>query len=313
MQMPFADAQAAFPFVLAQGRNIETQIYNKRYPSYNYADVVPIVTEGQPWAIGTTFFTVDTVGEAKILSGAATDMPFVASKRDQASTDFFMLGAGWRWTIEETNQAALYGIDLNATDATSASNAIERRLYGIFLRGSTEKRTTGFVNSPLVQTFNATQTAAAATPAQAAAMVNDLLSTVRTNSGEVEYADTIALPPAVMRTWATKSQGAGDGTLSVLEYIRANNIYSSENSGAALRITSTRELANAGAGGTGRMVAYRYDRDVLRGHLPLPRRVLDPRQASLMSFEQGIIARTGGTEIRLPGAMAYLDGVSAAA
>lgn len=312
MQMPFADAQAAFPFVIAQGRNIETQVYKKRYPSYAYSDIVPIVTEGQPWAIGTTFFTVDTAGEAKIISGAGTDVPFVSSKRDQASSDFWMIGAGWRWTLEEINQAALYGIDLQATDAMSASDAIERRLYFTFMRGQTEKRTTGFVNSPVVQTFTATQTAAAATPVQAYAMVNDLLSTVRTNSAETEWADTIAVPPAVMRKWATQSTGAGDGTLNVLEYIRRNNIYSSENSGAPLRIVSTRELANAGAGGTGRMVAYRYDREVLRGHLPLPRRVLDPRQASLMGYEQGVIARTGGTEIRLPGAMAYLDGVSAA-
>jgi len=33
-------AQAAFPFVIAQGRNIETQVYRKRYPAYNYALVV---------------------------------------------------------------------------------------------------------------------------------------------------------------------------------------------------------------------------------------------------------------------------------
>lgn len=312
MTQPFTDAQAAFPFVIAQGRNIETTIYKKRYPTFNYADIVPIVTEGQPWAIGTTFFTVDTVGEAKILSGAGTDVPFVSSKRDQASSDFWMIGAGWRWTLEEINQAALYGIDLSATDATSASDAVERRLYFTFMRGQTEKRVTGFVNSPLVQKFTATQTAQAATPAQAAAMVNDLLSTVRTNSNEVEWADTIALPPAVMRRWSTQSQGAGDGTLNVLEYIRRNNIYTSENNGAQLRIVSTRELATAGDGGTGRMVAYRYDKEVLRGHLPLPRRVLDARQASLMGYEQGIIARTGGTEIRLPGAMAYLDNVSPA-
>lgn len=312
MNQPFADAQAAFPFVIAQGRTIETQVYKKRYPTFNYSDIVPIVTEGQPWAIGTTFFTVDTAGEAKIISGAGTDVPFVASKRDQASSDFWMIGAGWRWTLEEINQASLYGIDLAATDAMSASDAIERRLYFTFMRGQTEKRVTGFVNSPLVQKFTATQTAQAATPAQAAAMVNDLLSTVRTNSNETEWADTIALPPSVMRRWSTQSQGAGDGTLNVLEYIRRNNIYSSENNGAQLRIVTTRELAAAGDGGTGRMVAYRYDRDVLRGHLPLPRRVLDPRQASLMGYEQGIIARTGGTEIRLPGAMAYLDGVSPA-
>lgn len=312
MQMPFNDAQAAFPFVIAQGRNIETRIYNKRYPTYNYGEIVPIVTEGNQWAIGTTFFTVNTAGQAKIISGKGTDVPFVSSKRGQASHDFWMIGAGWEWTLEEINQAALYGINLAATDADSASNAIERLLYETFMSGSDEKGVTGFKNDPNVNVVDAAQTFEAATPAQAAALVNDALSQVRSQSNEVEWADTVAFPPAVLRRLATQSQGAGDGTLSVLEFIRRNNIYTSENNGAALNIVSTRELADAGADGDGRMVVYRRSEEVLRGHLPLPRRVLDPRQASLMGYEQGIIARTGGTEVRLPGAMLYVDGVSAA-
>jgi hypothetical protein len=59
------------------------------------------------------------------------------------------------------------------------------------------------------------------------------------------------------------------------------------------------------------MVAYRRDPEVLRFHLPMPRTVLQPRQKSIMGFETGIIARTGGTEIRLPGAVAYGDEVTA--
>jgi hypothetical protein len=59
------------------------------------------------------------------------------------------------------------------------------------------------------------------------------------------------------------------------------------------------------------MVVYRKDQDVLRFHLPMPRRVLQPRQKSLMGYEQGAIARTGGIEIRLPGAMAYIDEITA--
>ncbi|CAN2967460.1 hypothetical protein METHPM2_1340001 [Pseudomonas sp. PM2] len=49
---------------------------------------------------------------------------------------------------------------------------------------------------------------------------------------------------------------------------------------------------------------------MVRFHLPMPRRVLAPRQKSIMGFETGIIARTGGTEIRLPGAVAYLDEIT---
>ena len=91
--------------------------------------------------------------------------------------------------------------------------------------------------------------------------------------------------------------------------MRRNNIYTAE-TGLPLDIAPLREARNASQDGGGRLVAYRKDPEVVRFHLPMPRRVLAPRQKSIMGFETGIIARTGGTEIRLPGAVAYLDEIT---
>lgn len=315
----FEDAQAALPFVLAQGRNIETRVYQRRYPAFNYAAHVPVVTEGQPWAIGTTFFTVDTAGEAKFLSGAGTDMPFNQVTRDQTSHDFAMIGSGWEWNLEEINQAALYGVNLNDTKAMSAADKVERLLNDIAMRGSTEKNWTGLLNSTIVARTDAAATGtgsstfwASKTVDQILADINGVLSSVRTNTGEVEWADTLRMPPDAFRDLATRRMGAGDGFMTVLEFIRRNNIYTAE-TGQALDIQPLREARNASQDGGGRLVAYRKDPEVVRFHLPMPRRVLAPRQKSIMGFETGIIARTGGTEIRLPGAFAYLDEITAPA
>lgn len=315
----FEDAQAALPFVIAQGRNIETRVYQRRYPAFNYAAHVPVVTEGQPWAIGTTFFTVDTAGEAKFLSGAGTDMPFNQVTRDQASHDFAMIGSGWEWNLEEINQAALYGVNLNDTKAMSAADKVERLLNDIAMRGSTEKNWTGLLNSTIVARTDAAATGtgsstfwASKTVEQILADINGVLSSVRTNTGEVEWADTLRMPPDAFRDLATRRMGAGDGFMTVLEFIRRNNIYTAE-TGQALDIQPLREARNASQDGGGRLVAYRKDPEVVRFHLPMPRRVLAPRQKSIMGFETGIIARTGGTEIRLPGAFAYLDEITAPA
>lgn len=312
----FEDAQAALPFVLAQGRNIETRVYQRRYPAFNYAAHVPVVTEGQPWAIGTTFFTVDTAGEAKFLSGAGTDMPFNQATRDQASHDFAMIGSGWEWNLEEINQAALYGVNLNDTKAMSAADKVERLLNSIAMVGSTEKNWQGFLNNSAVSRVDAAATGtgsstfwSAKTVDQILDDVNGLLSGIRTNTEEVEWADTLRLPPNAFRLAATKRLGAGDGFITVLEYLRRNNIYTAE-TGQPLDIMPIREARNASQDGGGRAVAYRKDPEVLRFHLPMPRRVLAPRQKSIMGFETGIIARTGGTEIRLPGAVAYLDEIT---
>jgi hypothetical protein len=312
----FADAQAAFPFVLAQGRNIETRVYQRRYPTFNYGAHVPVVTEGAPWAIGTTFFTVDTAGEAKFLSGAGTDMPFNQATRDQASHDFAMIGSGWEWNLEEVNQAAMYGINLNDTKAMSAADKVERLLNSIAMVGSTEKNWQGLLNNTSVSRVDAAATGTGSSTfwstKDADAIledVNGLLSSVRTNTEEVEWADTLRLPPNAFRLAATKRLGSGDGMITLLEYLRKNNIYTAE-TGQALDIMPIREARNASQDGGGRAVAYRKDVEVLRFHLPMPRRVLAPRQKSIMGFETGIIARTGGTEIRLPGAVAYLDEIT---
>ncbi len=317
----FADAQAAMPFVIAQGRNIETRIYEKRYPTFNYAAHVPVVTEGNAWAIGTTFFTVDTAGEAKFLSGAATDMPFNQATKDQASHDFAMIGSGWEWNIEEINQAALYGINLNATKAMSATDKVERLLNSIAMAGSSEKNWKGLINNSAVSRVDAAGTGGEnggggtstfwkhKTNDEILTDVNALLSSVRENTEEVEWADSLRLPPEAFRLIATRRLGEGDGLLTLLEYIRRNNVYTAETN-QPLDIQPIRELATASNDGGGRMIAYRRDEEVLRFHLPMPRTVLQPRQKSIMGFETGIIARTGGTEIRLPGAVAYLDEIT---
>lgn len=309
----FTDAQSAFPFVVEQGRTLETRIYQKRYPTINYAGVIPVVTEGAEWAIGTMFQTLDTNGRAKIISGAANDLPLNSAVRDMGTHDYFMIGSGWEWNMEEINQAALYGIAIEPTKANTASQSVEQLLYDIAMNGTTEKNITGFVNDDTVSRVDAANTGTGPSRHwstkdidQVLVDINDNLEAVRTSTLEIEWADTIALPPSIIRLLGSRRVGTGDATLSWLDVVRKLNIYTAE-TGQALNIIGVRELETASALGAKRMVVYRRDVDVIRFHLPMPRRVLGVRQKSLMGFENGIIARTGGVEIRLPAAMVYVD------
>jgi len=309
------DAQAAFGFVTAQGRNIEAAIYARRYPTYEYANHVPVVTEGNAWAIGTQFRISDWVGQAKFVSGKAKDIPFVKTTRELKSHDFLMVAAGWEWSIEEVEQARLYGINVTSDDAMAGDSAVQQKLYNVAMTGDSEVNWTGLVNNASVQKADAATVGAATfwgTNKDAddmAADVNTALEMVRANSGEVEMADTLRLPPEAFRTAATRRLTDAGGTISALEYIRRNNIYTAE-TGLPLDIAPLRDLATASPDGGGRLIAYRKDPEVLRFHAPLPRMVLPVNQVGLMAFEQGVISRTGGTEIRLPGAMAYLDEIT---
>lgn len=318
MRVIFKDSQSAMPFVIAQGRNIEREIYRRKYPMFNYAAAVDVVTEGNAWSIGTTFFTLDWAGEAKWLSGGGTDMPFNSVQRDMASHDFFMLGSGWEWNLEEVNQAALYNFGLNDEKAMSAADKIERKLNAVAMVGDTEKNWTGLINSSLVSRVDVANDGTGASTFWTAKSndlirrdINNLLRSVQTQTKEIEYADTLALPPEALAILSTRViDGTSDAVVTLLDQIRRTNLYTAT-TGQPLTILSIRELATASQDGGGRMVAYRKSKEVVRFHLPMPKQVLGVHQKSIMGFETGLIARTGGTEIRLPGAMAYADEITA--
>lgn len=314
MRKPFEDAQSALGFVIEQGRNIETKVYELRYPDFNYAAHVPVVTEGSPWATGTIFFSVDTIGKADWLAGAGNDMPFNELLRNKYGRDFYMFGSGYEWNLEEVNQAALYGIPLSADKAKGTRRTVEQFTYGIAITGATEKNWTGLINSTEVTRTTVAADGAGAstlwstkTTAQRLRDVNDMLSSIKVATGEVEYADSVRISPTAFRQLGSTSTGQGDGTLTQLAFLKLNNIYTAETDNP-LDIKGLRSLTGAGLGGLDRMMAYRRDPEVVRFHYPMPFMMLPPRQKSIMGFEAGGIARTGGTEFRLPGAAAYYDG-----
>lgn len=314
MRQPFKDAQSALGFVIEQGRNIEQRVYALRYPDFNYAAHVPVITEGAEWATGTIFFTTDTVGQAAWLNGSSTDMPFNELLRNKYGRDFYLLGSGWEWNLEEINQASLYGLNLSDAKARGTRRTVEQFLYNVAIAGNTEKNITGLVNSTEVARTTVTADGSGSstlwankTAAQRYRDVNDMLSSVQTLTNEVEYASSLRLTPAAFRLLGSTSTGSGDGTLTQLEFLRKNNVYTAQ-TGQPLDIMPLRSLVGAGLGGLDRMMAYRKDEEVVRFHLPMPFKILPARQKSIMGYEAGGIARTGGTEWRLPSAAAYYDG-----
>lgn len=315
MRVPFTDAQSALGFVIEQGRNIEAKVYALRYPDFNYGRHVTVITEGAPWATGTIFFTTDTVGKANWLSGSSTDMPFNELLRSKYSRDFYMLGSGWEWNLEEINQAYLYNINLSDDKGRGTRRTVEQFLYNVAISGSTEKNITGLINSAEVARVTVPADGVGAstlwstkTAAQRYRDVNDQLSAVSTSTNEVEMASALRLTPTAFRQMASTSTGQGDGTLTQLEFFRRNNVYTAT-TGNDLDIMPLRSLVGAGLGGLDRGMVYRKEEEVVRFHLPMPFQMVAPRQKSLMGYEAGGIARTGGTEWRLPGAAEYFDGM----
>ena len=143
--------------------------------------------------------------------------------------------------------------------------------------------------------------------------VNDVLTGIYSNSLQVEMADTLLLPIPAFTDLA--SRRLTDTGTTVMQFIERSNIYTAT-TGMPLMIRTMRGLENASmtTGDTdnaGRAIAYRRDPSVLRLHMPMPHRFLAPMQTAPLVYEIPGIFRLGGLEIRRPGAMRYLDGITA--
>lgn len=308
-QLMVGDAmQANLGFVQSQTAYVEAGVYRARYPAIRYPGLIPVDYSAPEWIKTITYYSMDISGRAEWVADRAQDIPVVGTNMEQANTDIYMAGIGYDYGLEEINQAQMLGINLSGERASAARLVYERTVDNIAFLGDLEKGWKGLYNSTAVVAASApTGNWATATEDQILADVNDILGDVYTATNEIAMADTIILPSLKFQQIASKRLGDGNGTLTVLEYLRQSNVYTAE-TGRQLTIRGARGLNTAGAGSTARMVAYRNSPEVLKMHIPMRHRFL-PVQISGLTFKIPGIFRLGPLDIRLPKEVRYSDGI----
>jgi hypothetical protein len=321
MRQAFVDAQAAMGFVVSQTSHIEAKVYDIKFTSIQYEDILGgpegcIDTSANPWSKSVTYYSSENFGAAKWLDGNAGDVPYGSSERTKYETEVATAGRGYEYGLEEINQAYMLGIPLEAERVRGAMRAYQELVDGVALIGDSAKGFTGlFNNASVPQAAVATVSSATTWAAKLAlgsggpqavlADVNAAITLVQTQTNTVQIADTLLLPYSRFNVLASTQLPNTDMTL--LEFIRKSNVYTA-NTGRPLTIRSVRGLDTAGSGGTARMVAFRKDPEVVKLHIPMPMRFL-PVQVQGVKFRVPGIFRLGGLDVRLPKEMTYLDGL----
>ncbi len=310
---PTFDAQAALGFLISQVSQIETEVYAIRYGDIQYPNLVPVDTSGHPWARTVTYFTTDEVGQADWMNGDASDMPFAELSRTKYETTVESAKIGYRFSLEEVNEAMLIpGMNLTADKAAAARRAAEELVERVVIAGDARKGFLGLVNQGVVPQVAVPNGAGGSpswankSPAEILADVNNALVSAWSASAQVELHDTVLLPVAQYGLIASTPRSANSDT-TIITYLQANNIYTST-TGRPLTIRTLRQLSGAGAGGTNRMITYRRDPQVLKFHMPMPHQFFPPQQRMLEFVVPGMM-RLGGLDVRLPKGVSYNDGI----
>lgn len=315
------DAQA-LTFVAGQAMRINRQVYETRYPDWDFSRLVYVDTSGGPWDQGVITYSSDESGKAQFLSGYAKDMPFADVSQSQQLRRHQLLGIGYQYNIEEVNAAIqLPTGSLPTRRASAARKVYMKKMYDITLTGATEKGWGGLINYSGVSTTTATADGTGGvtywvnssgvgtkTPAQIVRDINLALQGIYLATYTVEMADTILLPVEAYNYIAQTPYSAVTMD-TILSFVMRTNIYT-QTTGRPLTIRTVRELGTAGGSSKGRLVAYKNDAETVRLHLPMPHQFLPVYQDGWANWVIPGIFRTGGVEVSNTAAFRYIDGIS---
>ncbi|WP_253254110.1 DUF2184 domain-containing protein [Xanthomonas arboricola] len=311
---PLFDAQVVMGFVVSQTTIIEPGVYRTVYPDIQYRDLVPVDTSGSEFATSVTYYSQDQYGKADWINGNADDIPKAGTNRSQFQTGVHTAGIGYGYGWEEVGRAQLLGINLPNEDAAVARRASEVMVDRVALQGDASKGFTGLFNAAGVTpvaaptgAWGTLQAAGTATPDQIVADMNSAILNVFNGTNTTAIADRLLLPWSKFMLISTKKM-SDNSDMTILQYFLANNVYTAT-TGQQLTVRGLRDLDTAGAGGVARMIAYRYDANVLKLHMPMPHRFLPVYQSGPLRWDIPGVMRLGGLDVRLPKQVVYVDGI----
>ncbi|WP_244664061.1 MULTISPECIES: DUF2184 domain-containing protein [Xanthomonas] len=311
---PLFDAQVVMGFVVSQTTIIEPGVYRTVYPDIQYRDLIPVDTSGSEFATSVTYYSQDQYGKADWINGNADDIPKAGTNRSQFQTGVHTAGIGYGYGWEEIGRAQRLGINLPNEDAAAARRASEEMVDRVALFGDASKGFTGLFNAagvtPVAAPTGAWGTLQAPGSATSDQMVGDMnaaLINVFNGTNTTAIADRLLLPWSKYMLISTKKMSE-NSDLTVLQYFLANNVYTATTR-QQLDMRGLRGLDTAGAGGVARMIAYRYDANVLKLHMPMPDRFLPAWQSGPLRWDIPGVMRLGGLDVRLPKQVVYVDGI----
>ncbi|WP_372382135.1 DUF2184 domain-containing protein [Xanthomonas sp. NCPPB 1068] len=305
---PLFDAQVVMGFVVAQTTIIEPGVYRTVYPDIQYRDLIPVDTSGSEFATSVTYYSQDQYGKADWINGNADDIPKAGTNRSQFQTGVHTAGIGYGYGWEEIGRAQLLGINLPNEDAAVARRASEEMVDRVALLGDASKGFSGLFNAAGVTPVAApTGDWPNATPDEIVGDMNQSLLNVFNGTNTAAIADRLLLPWSRYLLIATRKM-SDNSDMTILQWFLANNVYTVQ-TGQPLTVRGQRGLDTAGVGGVPRLIAYRYDANVLKLHMPMPHRFLPAWQSGPLRWDIPGVMRLGGLDVRLPKQVVYVDGI----
>lgn len=278
---------------------IDATLYRVQYPEFLGTKLVPVIGGIPGGAAEYTYRYADEVGRARVSANLSNDAPRVDVVGGEVTSPIVSITDAYGFSVQDGRASALTGIPLEQERALTARRAIARAVNDLILLGDTAVGVVGLYKSSAVQTVSVvTGTWSSATAEQ---MLGDLLALEReviTDTKGIERPDVLAMPPSLYARASTARLSNTETT--ALQFFLKNSL-------SVKSVEVDPLLETAGASSVARLVVYTRSPEKVGAILPIEFEQLAP-EAQGFEFIINCHARCGGTVIRYPGSMAYMDG-----
>ena len=280
---------------------MESRVFTTKYPALKARSFIPVDTGIPAGAETITYRVWDGYAMAKVVANYADDIEMVDVTAKEITSRIKSVASGYTFSVQDLRAIAMSGQPIDTMRAAMARRAIEAGLDEVAAFGIPEAGMPGFVNHPNVPLVSPiTGTWSGATDAQIMADFGKLVKSIVIATKGIHTPDTVIFDTDTFELLANKVVGQNlDRTL--LDVLLKNSPH-------IRNIDFWPKLATANAAGTGpRIVCYARDSEVLELKIAQEFEQFPPQPVNL-AFKVPCHARIGGTVIRYPLAVAYMDG-----
>lgn len=281
-----------------QLEELDSKLYEVKYPNLIAGQVVPIRTGIDPGAENYTYQVMDLSGRPRRASAQSNDAPELNIAGGSSSQSLYSWEGAVSYTVQELRRFAMAGFGIDTAKAMAARKIFALNMEVIVCTGDSEVSMTGIANNGDVSLVTPTTgTWSSASADQVYADLAKAVNAVFSGSKGVHSVNTVLLPPTLYVLADTLR--LPNTAITVLEFFKSKN--------QGIDVRPWAYLETAGAGSVARIVVGEFSPENAEALAPVVFETFAP-QVTGLTYKVPMHQRLGGVVVRYPGAFRYMDG-----
>lgn len=278
---------------------IKAEPFNVEYANFVGRTIVPVSSDVDPGAESVVYQSYNMIGEAKIVSHYADDLPLADLVASETNRRVVTLADAYHYSVFDMRKAIRSGMSLPEGRGMAARRALEQKLEKLIAFGSSAHNIPGLTAYPSVPVVSGGGTAwASATDAQILSDIRLLKNSITTGTQNIHRVTKLIVPNAIFEILSFKL--ISNTSMSILQWLR-------DPANFGLEVAPWEAFATAGGSSSTRIMAGQFERSIIRTEIT-EEITQEPAQWTNLAAKVPMHMRTTGVVANYPLAFAYMDG-----